>query len=51
LNHLIQDPALLAPAAHFAFGFDSHLDSIRSKFKCSRFKVGLSDAKTETILL
>src|ERR1051325_4685133 len=27
LNHLIEEPALLAPAAHFAFGFDSHKPS------------------------
>jgi hypothetical protein len=24
LNDLIEEPALFAPAAHFAFGFDSH---------------------------
>ena len=37
LDHLIQDPALFAPAFHFAFGFDPHTAPF--KVQGSKFKV------------
>src|SRR5687767_1733350 len=50
LNHLVQDPALFAPAANLTLGFDSHLAS--GRFKSSRFG-STSDLACEdnTILL
>jgi hypothetical protein len=37
LNYLVQNPALLAPAANFTFGFDSHEAS--GSFNAQRFQV------------